>query len=177
MSREKTSLGRAKLYVRFFVVTAGVLLAIALIGFSPSFFLKVFFQAPGAIADVAELLRTDGGGGPRGGSPGLPPFVVAHGVVELSVICLAGAAGIQLGEALVRPGLKTRMAAFRDAVRQAAKLLPLVALFLVGAGIIEGYVSPNDSYPLVVRVIVGVGYGILLWAVLSGRIWAWNRKK
>jgi uncharacterized membrane protein SpoIIM required for sporulation len=40
-------------------------------------------------------------------------FVIAHGVVELSVICLAGAAGIQLGHALVHPGLKTRMAAFR----------------------------------------------------------------
>ena len=102
-------------------------------------------------------------------------FVVAHGVVELSVICLAGAAGIQLGEALVRPGLKTRMAAFRDAVRQAAKLLPLVALFLVGAGIIEGYISPNDTYPLAARVTVGVCYGVLLWTVLSGRIWSVNR--
>ena len=103
-------------------------------------------------------------------------FVVAHGVVELSVICLAGAAGIQLGNALVHPGLKTRMDAFRDAVKQAATLLPVVIVFLVGAGIIEGYISPNDSYPLVVRVVIGVAYGILLWTVLSGRIWAWNRQ-
>ena len=103
-------------------------------------------------------------------------FVVAHGVVELSVICLAGAAGIQLGNALVHPGLKTRMDAFHDAVKQAATLLPVVVVFLVGAGIIEGYISPNDSFPLGVRVVIGVAYGILLWAVLSGRIWAWNRK-
>jgi uncharacterized membrane protein SpoIIM required for sporulation len=104
-------------------------------------------------------------------------FVVAHGVVELSVICLAGAAGIQLGHALVHPGLKTRTAAFRDAVKQAGTLLPVVVVFLVGAGIIEGYISPDDGYPRVVRVIVGVGYGILLWSVLSGRIWAWREKK
>ncbi len=103
-------------------------------------------------------------------------FVVAHGVVELSVICLAGAAGIQLGNALVHPGLKTRMDAFRDAVKQAATLLPVVVVFLVGAGIIEGYISPNDSFPLGVRVVIGVAYGILLWAVLSGRIWAWHRQ-
>ena len=98
-------------------------------------------------------------------------FVIAHGVVELSVICLAGAAGIQLGNALVHPGLKTRMAAFRDEVKRAGTLLPVVVVFLVGAGIIEGYISPDDGYPLVVRVVVGVSYGLLLWMVLSGRIW------
>jgi uncharacterized membrane protein SpoIIM required for sporulation len=98
-------------------------------------------------------------------------FVIAHGVVELSVICLAGAAGIQLGHALVYPGLKTRMSAFRDAVKQAGTLLPAVIVFLVGAGIIEGYISPDDSYTLPVRIVVGVSYGILLWMVLSGRIW------
>lgn len=102
-------------------------------------------------------------------------FVIAHGVVELSVICLAGAAGIQLGNALVHPGLKTRMVAFRDAVKHAGALLPVVVVFLVGAGIIEGYISPDDSYPLVARAIVGVGYGVLLWAVLSGRIWRSKR--
>lgn len=103
-------------------------------------------------------------------------FVIAHGVVELSVICLAGAAGIQLGHALVHPGLKTRMEAFRDAVKHAGTLLPVVVLFLVGAGIIEGYISPDASFPLTVRVVVGVGYGILLWAVLSGRIWGSKRQ-
>src|ERR1044072_9426471 len=30
-------------------------------------------------------------------------FVVAHGMVELSVICIAGAAGMMLGESLIRP--------------------------------------------------------------------------
>lgn len=103
-------------------------------------------------------------------------FVIAHGVVELSVICLAGAAGIQLGHALVHPGLKTRMQAFRDAVKHAGTLLPVVVLFLVGAGIIEGYISPDASFPLTARVVVGVGYGILLWAVLSGRIWGSKRR-
>jgi len=103
-------------------------------------------------------------------------FVIAHGVVELSVICLAGAAGIQLGHALVHPGLKTRMQAFRDAVKHAATLLPVVVAFLIGAGIIEGYISPDDRYPLSVRVVVGFGYGVLLWAVLSGRIWGSRRR-
>ncbi len=42
-------------------------------------------------------------------------FVVAHGCVELSCICIAGAAGAYLGEALIRPGERTRSEAFRAA--------------------------------------------------------------
>ena len=45
------------------------------------------------------------------------------------------------------------------------------ALFLVGAGFIEGYVSPDPSYPLSTRLAVGVSYLCLLWLVLSGRLW------
>lgn len=99
-------------------------------------------------------------------------FIVAHGVVELSIVCVAAAAGIQLGEALARPGRHTtRAEAFRAAVAQAGKLLPVCALFLVGAGLIEGYISPNDNYDLGVRMAIGMGYGVLMWLVLSGRIW------
>lgn len=103
-------------------------------------------------------------------------FIVAHGVVELTVICLAGAAGIKLGEAIIRPGDRTRVEAFQYAVSQAGKLLVVVSLFLVGAGIIEGYVSPNDAYPLASRVVIGLGYGILLWTVLSGDIWRFGKR-
>ena len=42
-------------------------------------------------------------------------FVIAHGCVELSCICIAGAAGAYLGEALIRPGELTRSEAFRVA--------------------------------------------------------------
>ena len=41
---------------RFFVATAGLLLGITLIGFSPSFFLKTVFEHPGVIARTAEDL-------------------------------------------------------------------------------------------------------------------------
>lgn len=104
-------------------------------------------------------------------------FVIAHGVVELSVICLAGAAGIQLGHALVHPGLQPRMAAFRNAVKHAGILLPVVVVFLIGAGIIEGYISPDDSYSRGARVAIGIAYGVVLWAVLSGRIWLKSRSE
>ena len=102
-------------------------------------------------------------------------FIIAHGVVELTVICLAGAAGIKLGEAIIRPGDRSRIAAFQHAVTQAGKLLVVVTMFLVGAGIIEGFVSPNDSYPLASRVVIGLSYGLLLWTVLTGSIWQFGK--
>lgn len=102
-------------------------------------------------------------------------FVVAHGVVELSIICLAGAAGVQLGEALVRPGERVRTEAFREAVTLGATLLPVCVVFLIGAGLIEGYISPNPAIPFVFRIGVGLSYGVLLWAVLTGKIWIWRK--
>lgn len=103
-------------------------------------------------------------------------FVIAHGVVELSVIVLAGAAGIQLGEALIRPGSRTRVAAFEHAVREAGKLLMLVVPALVGAGLIEGYVSPDDSFSQALRVVIGLCYGFLVWTALTGRLWRFGRR-
>jgi uncharacterized membrane protein SpoIIM required for sporulation len=40
-------------------------------------------------------------------------FVCAHGFVELSVIAVAGAIGFSIGEAIARPGHRTRVGAFR----------------------------------------------------------------
>jgi len=103
-------------------------------------------------------------------------FVIAHGVVELSVIVLAGAAGMKLGEALVRPGQLTRRDAFNKAAANASKVIAVGALLLVGAGTIEGFISPNPAYGLSVRVNVGVGYGIFMILLLGGWLWPRNRR-
>jgi len=98
-------------------------------------------------------------------------FIVAHGVVELSVICLAGAAGLCLGEALIRPGERRRIDAFRDAVSRAGSLLVVAIPFLVGAGLIEGYISPNDSFSFEVKLMIGLAYGAVFWFVMVGGFW------
>jgi uncharacterized membrane protein SpoIIM required for sporulation len=97
-------------------------------------------------------------------------FIVAHGCVELSVMCLSGAAGAALGEALVRPGPGGRSESFRIAALRSGKLLGACALLLVGAGLIEGYVSPNPRFSLATRVVIGVGYWLFMLALLSGRL-------
>jgi len=95
-------------------------------------------------------------------------FIVAHGIVELSVICLAGAVGASIGEALARPGTLARSAAFELAAKRGMKLMAVCVVFLVGAGIIEGYVSPDPSFPLVSRILIGVSYMVLFVAMLAG---------
>ncbi len=95
-------------------------------------------------------------------------FVVAHGCVELSCICIAGAAGSYLGEALIRPGTLARSDAFRLAARDGVRVLAVVTLLLFVCGFIEGYVSPDPEVPRWARVTIGVGYFFFMISVLRG---------
>jgi uncharacterized membrane protein SpoIIM required for sporulation len=101
-------------------------------------------------------------------------FVVAHGCVELSVIVVAGAIGFSIGESLARPGPEGRGASFRMATERGMRLMVVCVVFLVGAGVIEGYVSPDDSFGLGVRVIVGVAYWLLFLFALCGWRLPWR---
>lgn len=102
-------------------------------------------------------------------------FVVAHGLVELSCLVLAGAAGAAVGEALVRPRDISRTRAFSTAARDSSRLLVAIAVLLLGCGFIEGYVSPDPEVPLATRLIVGVGYFLLMIALLRG--WLFGRSR
>ena len=93
-------------------------------------------------------------------------FIIAHGVVELSVVCIAGAMGLKLGEALLRPGSRTRQQAFRKATGDAGKVLVVALPFLVLAGLIEGYISPDPQFELPLRIAVGISSGMVFWLLL-----------
>ncbi len=95
-------------------------------------------------------------------------FIVAHGCVELSVMCISGAAGAAVGEALVRPGAEGRLESFRRAALRSGIVLLACAVLLVGAGLIEGFVSPNPRFALAVRMAIGVSYWIVMLGFLSG---------
>jgi uncharacterized membrane protein SpoIIM required for sporulation len=108
--------------------------------------------------------------GMHGLSTQLFSFVVAHGCVELSVMCLSGAAGAAVGEALIRPGEAGRIESFRVAALRSGQLLIACALLLIGAGVIEGYISPNPRFTLTTRIVIGVSYWCFMVALLSGRL-------
>jgi uncharacterized membrane protein SpoIIM required for sporulation len=97
-------------------------------------------------------------------------FVSGHGVIELSVICLSGGAGIMLADAVLRPGMQTRSEALRLAGLRAVQLLLGGACLLVVAGTIEGFLSPSGA-PWAVKFGVGILTGVLLYGywLFAGR--------
>jgi uncharacterized membrane protein SpoIIM required for sporulation len=87
-------------------------------------------------------------------------LILPHGMLELTAVLIAGAAGLRLGWALVDPGDRPRGAALTDEARRAvAIVIGLVGVFVV-AGLIEGFVS-GSTLPTWARV----GIGALTWAV------------
>jgi len=102
-------------------------------------------------------------------------FIVAHGFVELSCICIAGAAGSYLGEALIRPGERTRSEAFRAAAAEGIRVMLAVTLLLLICGFIEGYVSPDPEVPRWARITIGVGYWLFMISLLRGYVFGGSR--
>ncbi|MFK7800356.1 MAG: stage II sporulation protein M [Anaerolineae bacterium] len=102
---------------------------------------------------------------------GLTEFVVGHGVVELSVIVMAGGAGLMLGWSILQPGLISRGDALRLAAQDAIKLVVASVPLLLIAALIEGFISPNEFIPFGVKVAVGLISGAFMyaWLLLGGR--------
>jgi uncharacterized membrane protein SpoIIM required for sporulation len=100
-----------------------------------------------------------------GVAPLLWSFISPHGYLELTCIVIAGAAGLMLGDALLRPGLLLRREALAQAARQAVELVVGAAPVLVVAGLIEGFVSPSEL-PVAVKLAFGPIVGVALYALL-----------
>jgi uncharacterized membrane protein SpoIIM required for sporulation len=95
-------------------------------------------------------------------------FMVGHGMIELSCIFISGGAGLLVGSAMIMPGNLTRADALRVRGMEAVRLMIGVALLLVVAATIEGFVSPAPIDPRIkysVAAITGLAlYGYLLFA-------------
>ena len=100
-----------------------------------------------------------------GVAPLIWSFISPHGYLELTCIVIAGAAGLMLGDALLRPGLWLRREALARASRQAVELVVGAAPVLVAAGLIEGFVSPSEL-PVAAKLTFGPAAGAVLYALL-----------
>jgi uncharacterized membrane protein SpoIIM required for sporulation len=97
-------------------------------------------------------------------------LVTAHGVLELSCICVASAAGLRIGWAIVDPGYRSRGEALRTESRAAVEMLLGTAPWLVVAGLIEGFVTPA-GLDLSIVIAIGLGLGAIFWGLV---IWRGN---
>ena len=95
----------------------------------------------------------------------LVTFMVGHGVIELSCIFIAGGAGLLIGSAMILPGDLSRADALKTRGMEAVRLMMGVALLLVVAAIIEGFISPAPINP---RIKFGIGAltGLALYSYL-----------
>ncbi|HEU5083516.1 MAG TPA: stage II sporulation protein M [Acidimicrobiales bacterium] len=82
-------------------------------------------------------------------------LILPHGLLEITAVVVAGAAGLRLGWTLIDPGDRPRVEALTEEGRRSVVVvLGLVGAF-VTAGLIEGFVT-GSPLPTAVRVGIGV---------------------
>lgn len=91
-----------------------------------------------------------------------------HGTIEISVIIIAGCAGIVLGNSLLFPGTYTRLQSFVRGAKDGLKIMLSTVPFFIIAGFLEGFVTRHTEMPdwLAVIIIGGSLYLILFYYVL-----------
>ena len=97
-------------------------------------------------------------------------FVAVHGPVEIPAFLIAGAAGLRLGGALLRPGMRTRRDALVHEAVDAGRLLGGTTLLMAVAALLEAFVSPAHI-PTGEKMAIGMAAGgcVLAWILLGGR--------
>ena len=95
-------------------------------------------------------------------------LVVAHGVLELSCITVAGAAGLRLGWSIVDPGLRTRTASLGAEARRCLAIVFGTMPWLVIAGLTEGFIT-GSGIPLAAVLAVGLCLGLAYWTLVLWR--------
>jgi uncharacterized membrane protein SpoIIM required for sporulation len=118
----------------------------------------------GAIFGYTHLYGLDGR---------LAAFVSPHGYLELTVIFIAGGAGLRVAWAILHPGLLGRRDALVRAGQEAVLLVIGAMPLLVVAGLIEGFVSPS-GLPDGLKLVFGLLTGIALHFWLLGPA-VWRR--
>jgi uncharacterized membrane protein SpoIIM required for sporulation len=93
-------------------------------------------------------------------------FISAHGPVELSIITIAGGAGLMVGQALIDPGELPRGQALALRGKAAVKLVLGCAPFLAAIALVEGFISPGSLFPTALKAVLGLSLGALFWSYL-----------
>jgi uncharacterized membrane protein SpoIIM required for sporulation len=116
----------------------------------------------------AILGAVAGGAIANGNGTAFVEFVTAHGVLELSCIAVAAAAGMRMGYALVAPGPRSRARALAEEARSSIVIVLGTIPWVILAGIIEGFVT-RSGFGLVPGIVLGVGVGAIYWTLVVVR--------
>ena len=105
-----------------------------------------------------------------GEAPKFWGLIPPHGLLELTAVVIAGAAGLRMGWAIIAPGDRSRTDALAEEGRRSVVIIiGLIVAFIV-AGIIEGFVT-GSSLGTPVRVGIGltIELAFIVYIVAQGR--------
>ncbi|MFK5879379.1 MAG: stage II sporulation protein M [Flavobacteriaceae bacterium] len=95
-----------------------------------------------------------------------------HGTIEISVIVIAGCAGIVLGNGILFPKTYTRLESFKRSVKEGLKIMVSTIPFFIVAGFLEGFVTRHTEMPdwLAILIIVLSFSTIIYYYVIYPRV-------
>ncbi|MEM7187278.1 MAG: stage II sporulation protein M [Bacteroidota bacterium] len=71
-----------------------------------------------------------------------------HGTIEISVIVVAGCAGLVMGNSILFPGTYSRMSSFVKGAKDGLKIMISTIPFFIVAGFIEGFITRYSNMPV-----------------------------
>ncbi len=87
-----------------------------------------------------------------------------HGTIEISVIIVAGCAGLVLGKSLLFPGTYTRLKSFTKGMKASLKIMISTVPFFIIAGFLEGFVTRHTEMPNALAItIIGLSLALILF--------------
>ncbi|SIT88892.1 stage II sporulation protein M [Microbacterium sp. RU33B] len=97
-------------------------------------------------------------------------WILPHGMLELTCIFVAGAAGLHIFWAWVAPGPRSRLESLAAAGRSLGTVAVGLVFALALAGLVEGFVTPQPWHPAVKLVLGALALGVfLVYMLVIGR--------
>lgn len=77
-----------------------------------------------------------------------------HGTIEISVIIIAGCAGLVVGKSMLFPGTYSRITSFIKGVKNGLKIVISTIPFFILAGFLEGFVTRQTQMPDWLAIVI-----------------------
>ena len=87
-----------------------------------------------------------------------------HGTIEISVIIIAGCAGLVMANGMLFPGTYSRLESFKRGVKNGLKIVISTLPFFIMAGFLEGFVTRHTQMPDVLAItIIIASLGLIIF--------------
>ena len=87
-----------------------------------------------------------------------------HGAIEISVIIVAGCAGLVVGRSILFPGTYTRLTSFVKGVKAGLKIVISTVPFFIIAGFLEGFVTRRTEMPdWLAILIISASFALIIF--------------